>query len=99
MTVRRLAWIASASGILVAETVPWSNFRTHPHRANVCWIPFRDYTGAGSLVDFCQNIGFTLPFGLTGILTMSSRTVIVLSAFLLMAWMGAAIGLRWKSNR
>lgn len=56
-------------------------------------------------MDFCQNIGLTLPFGWTGILTMSSRTVVVLSACLLMtagtleAWMGAAIGLRWKFNR
>jgi len=84
VTVLRLARIASDLGILSAETVPWSNFRTHPHWAKVCWIPFRDYRGAGSVVDFCQNIGLTLPFGwMTGTLG---------------AWMGAAIGLQWKSN-
>jgi glycopeptide antibiotics resistance protein len=49
------------SAVIVAATVPWTDFVGHTHWQNVQWIPFR--SPPVKLIDVAVNIAFYAPFG------------------------------------
>jgi len=59
------AWIAFGiwSAVIVAATVPTTDFVSHTHWQKVQWIPF--ISPPVKLVDVVVNIGLYLPFGYT----------------------------------